>query len=211
MATQARPAMDETEQRLVERLRMGDAAALEALMERYGSRVYRLAHGITRNEADAEEVVQDVFLSLFSKIDLLEGRAALGTWIYRVAANAALIKHRGKRFELEVALEDMLPTFKADGHREGDRAWVLADWSNTPEKELLSSEARRALNRAMEALPDHYRAVLTLRDVEGLSSEEVAEVTGESVPTVKSRLHRALARLREVVRNGFPGLLAEGA
>ena len=189
--------VDQTETTLVERLRSGDAAALETLMERFGSRVYRLAHGITRNEADAEEVTQDVFLNLFRKIDSFEGRSALGTWIYRVAANQALIKRRGKRFELEVALEEQLPTFLADGHREGDRAWVLADWSRTPEEELLAGEAQAVLDRAIESLPDHYRAVLMLRDVEGLPNDEVAEALGESVATVKSRLHRARLALRE--------------
>lgn len=187
----------EAELKLVERLRGGDAAALETLMEHYGSRVYRLARGITRNEADAEEVAQDVFVNLFRKIETFQGRAALGSWIYRVTANAALIKRRGKRFELEVALEEQLPTFLEDGHRAGDRAWVLADWSRTPEEQMLSAETRAVLNRAIDELPDHYRAVLVLRDVEGLSNEEVAEALGESVPTVKSRLHRARMALRE--------------
>lgn len=174
-------------------------------MGRYGTRVYRLAYGITRSEADAEEVVQDVFLSLFRKIDSFEGRAALGSWIYRVTANAALIKHRGKRFEREVSLEEQLPTFLDDGHRAGDRAWVLADWSRTPEEELLTAETRAVLNRAIEALPDHYRAVLVLRDVEGLANEEVAEALDESVATVKSRLHRARMALREeLTRNLGP-------
>lgn len=189
----------ETETTLVERLRGGDAVALETLMERYAPRVYRLAYGITRNEADAEEVMQDVFLNVFRKIGAFKGRSALGTWIYRVAVNAALIKRRGKRFELEVALEEQLPTFLADGHREGDRAWVLADWSESPEEQLLSGETRAVLNRAIDALPGHYRAALVLRDVEGLSNEEVAEALGESVPTVKSRLHRARMALREQV------------
>lgn len=193
------PLAGPAESQLVDRLRAGDAGALEALMEQYAPRVYRLAYGITRNEADAEEVTQDVFLSLFRKIDTFQGRAALGTWIYRVAANAALIKHRGKRFELEVALEEQLPTFLDDGHRAGDRAWVLADWSDTPEERLLSVETRATLDRALGALPDHYRAVLVLRDVEGLSNEEVAEAVGESVATVKSRLHRARMALREEV------------
>lgn len=184
---------------LVERLKRGDAAALEALMERYASRVYRLAHGITRNAADAEEVSQDVFLNLFRKIGTFEGRAALGSWIYRVTANAALIKRRGKRFEVEVPLEDHLPTFKEDGHRDGDRAYVLADWSQSPEEELLSRETRGLLNRALDELPDHYRAVLVLADVEGLSNEEAAAALEESVASVKSRLHRARMTLRERV------------
>lgn len=188
---------DADEARLVERLRAGDPAALEPLMDRYASRVYRVAVGITRSDADAEEVVQDVFLSLFRKIGTFEGRSALGTWIYRVAANAALIKRRGKRAQVEVSLEADLPAFRADGHRDGDRDYVLADWSRSPEEELLSLETRTVLNAALDALPGHYRAVLVLRDVEELSNEEVADVLGESVSTVKSRLHRARMALRE--------------
>src|SRR6185295_4129276 len=102
------PERDTEEVKLVERLRVQDASALATLMERYAPRVYRLALGITRSHADAEEVVQDVFLTLFRKLDSFEGRAALGPWLSRVAANAALIKRRGKRAELEVHLEDYL-------------------------------------------------------------------------------------------------------
>lgn len=182
---------------LIERLRAGDVSALEPLMERYATLVYRVAYGITRNEADAEEVAQDVFLTLVRKIDTFEGRAALGTWIYRVAANAALIKRRGKRRELEVSLEEHLPTFLEDGHREGDRSFLLADWSPSPEVELLTGETRRILEQALDALPDHYRAVLVLRDVEELSNEAAAAALGESVASVKSRLHRARMALRE--------------
>jgi RNA polymerase sigma-70 factor, ECF subfamily len=189
----------DTEVMLLERLRAQDASVLEILMERYSPRIYRVALGITRSHGDAEEVVQDVFLTLFRKIDSFEGRAALGTWLYRVAANAALIKRRGKRTEVEVHLEDYLPTFKADGHREGDRALLLADWSGTPEHELLSGEARDIFEEGLALLPDHYRAILVLRDVEELSNEEVAEALGESVASVKSRLHRARMALREVL------------
>mgnify|MGYP003693951443 CR=1 FL=1 len=113
---------DISETVLVERLKNGDGAALELLMERYASRVFRIARGITRTDADAEEVVQDVFLTLARKIDSFEGRAAVGTWIYRVATNAALIKRRGKRAQLEVSLEENLPTFMQDGHREAREA-----------------------------------------------------------------------------------------
>ena len=189
----------ETEATLIDRLRGGDTAALEGLMEQFSPRIHRLAYGITRNEADAEEVVQDVFLSLFRKIGGFEGRAALGTWLYRVAVNAALIKRRGKRIELEVLLEDHLPTFREDGHRDGDRALLLADWSETPEEELLSNETRRAVRRMIANLPDRYRIVLLLRDMEGLSNEETAEILDDSVASVKSRLHRARMALREQV------------
>jgi len=189
----------ETDVALIDRVRGGDAAALEGLMERFAPRVHRLAYGILRNEADTEEVVQDVFLSLFRNIEGFEGRSALGTWIYRITVNAALIKRRGKRVELEVFLEDHLPTFREDGHREGDRAMLLADWSETPEDELLSNETRRAVRNMIAALPEHYRIVLVLRDMEGLSNEETAEILEDSVSSVKSRLHRARMALREQV------------
>jgi len=185
------------ETRLVDRLRGGDATALEGLMREYASRVYRLAFGITRNQGDAEEVVQDVFLTLATKSAMFEGRSAVGSWIYRITTNAALNKRRGKRHEVETSLEEHLPAFMADGHREGDRSFLLADWSQNPERELLSGEARRTLERALDALPDRYRAVLVLREVEELANEEVAELLGESVGSVKSRLHRARQALRE--------------
>src|SRR4029450_9996657 len=187
----------ELESALIKKLRAGDASALEALMSVHAARLPRLAYGITRNDADAEEVVQDVFLTLFRKIESFEGRAALGSWLYRVTTNAALIKHRGKRAQLEVSLEEQLPTYLADGHREGDRSFLLADWSETPEETLLNGEARKTFERALDRLPDHYRAVVVLREVEGLDNEEVAKILGESVPTVKSRLHRARMALRE--------------
>jgi RNA polymerase sigma-70 factor (ECF subfamily) len=193
----------ETEATLIDQLRGGDTVALEGLMEQFAPRAHRLAFGITRNEADAEEVVQDVFLSLFRNIDGFEGRAALGTWIYRITVNAALIKRRGKRVELEVLLEDHLPTFREDGHREGDRSLLLADWSETPEEELLSNESRRAVRRMIAGLPDHYRVVLLLRDLEELSNEETAEILNDSVASVKSRLHRARMALRERVTRSF--------
>ena len=198
----------ETDSELLDRLRGGDALALETLMARYSDRVYRLAYSVTRNEADAEEVMQDVFLTVFRKHDTFEGRSALGSWIYRVTMNAALNRRRGKRTELETALDALLPTFKADGHREGDGDWVLADWSRTPERELLSEESRVAVNRAIDNLPEHYRSVLVLRDVDGLTNEQVAEIMGGSIALVKSRLHRARMALREQLTRHYLGMPA---
>jgi RNA polymerase sigma-70 factor (ECF subfamily) len=204
-ATANRPTFDPTvglcghveDDDLVEGLRRADPAAIERLMARFGDRVFRVAYGVTRNAADAEEVAQDVLLAITQKISSFHGGAALWTWIYRIATNAALNKRRGKWRELEVPLEFDLPTWKPDGHREGDRAFLLADWSERPDEVLLSKEGRALLEAAFARLPDDYRAVVVLRDVEGLSNEEVAEVVGDSVPSVKSRLHRARAALRE--------------
>ena len=193
---------------LVARLRQGDATAVEPLMTRHAGRLYRVAYGITRNASDAEEVVQDAFVALVRKLDTFEGRSSVGTWLYRVAINGALIKGRGKRAAMEVPLEDYLPTFLEDGHREGDRTFLLADWSQSPEDSLAAGEARAALERALGALPEDYRAVLVVRDVEGLSNEEAAALLGESLGAVKSRLHRARMALREEVTRA---LLPSGA
>ena len=189
--------MSDVDAALFDRLRAGDGTALEPLMERFASRVYRVAHGITGNAPDAEEVVQDVFLTLFRKAASFEGRAALGTWLYRIAVNTALNKRRGKRAQVEEPIEDHLPRYTADGHREGDRSFLLADWSQMPDELLLSREGRGVIRTALECLPAHYRTVLVLRDVEELSSEEVSEIVGDSVASVKSRLHRARMALRE--------------
>jgi RNA polymerase sigma-70 factor (ECF subfamily) len=188
---------------LLAALGRGEPRALEGLAERYAARIYRLAFGVTRNQGDAEEVLQDVLLTLARKGASFEGRSALSSWIYRITTNAALNKRRGKRLEVESSLDELLPAFKPDGHRDGDRAFLIADWSRSPEEELLSGERRRMLERAIDTLPEHYRAVLVLRDVEGLSSEAVAELLDESVPSVKSRLHRARMVLRELLTRDF--------
>ena len=193
----------ETEAELFEGLRRGDPRALDGLMEAFGPRVYRLAYGVTRNAADAEEVVQDVFLTIFRRHDTFEGRSALGSWIYRVTMNAALNKRRGRPATRESSLEAHLPTFTGDGHRAGERSYLLMDWSATPEGELLATETRAILRRALDDLPDAYRAILVLRDVEGLTTEEVADITGESPAAVKSRLHRARTALRERVTHAL--------
>lgn len=193
-----------TESALIARLRGRDPGALEILMERHASRVFRVAFGITRNQADAEEVVQDVFLTLFEKIGAFEERAALDTWLYRVTTNAALSRRRGKRLEMEVSLEDQLPTFREDGRRAGERSFLLADWSGNAEDELLVGESHAHVHRAMDMLPPHYRAVVLLRDIEELSGEETAEILGEPVSSVKSRLHRARMALREQLTRVMP-------
>ena len=182
---------------LLASLRRGEAGALKTLAERHSPMIYRLAFGITRNQGDAEEVLQDVLLTLARRSASFEGRSALGSWIYRIATNTALNRRRGKRVELETSLEDLLPTFETDGHRAGDRTYLLADWSQNPEEELLAGERRRVLEQAIDSLPNHYRVVLVLRDVEDLSNEEVAAILEEPVSSVKSRLHRARMVLRE--------------
>lgn len=181
----------------------GEAAGLEALMDQYGGRVYRLALNITQNNGDAEEVVQDVFFAVFRKIDTFEGRSTIGSWLYRICRNTAINKRRGKRFALEISLEQLLQ-FHGGSVRAAKVACTVADWPQTPDQRLLTREARAVLNAALDALPDHYRAVVILRDVEGLRSADVAELLQESVPCVKARLHRARLILRARLASYFP-------
>ncbi len=184
---------------LVARLQAGDPAAFEDLVDRYGDKIYRLAAGITRNSADAEDVCQEVFLSVLRNVKAFEARSALGTWLYRIATNAALMKLRSRPAGSFAAWEDELPQFPPNG----SHAIPVADWSESPEGSLLEEEARSVLQEALAVLPPEYRTVVLLRDVEDLSAAETAETLGISVAAVKSRLHRARLFLRARVSGYF--------
>ena len=194
---------DDPELDVIRRAQGGDERAFEALVAEYQGVLYNLALRMTGSPEDAQEVSQDVLLNIVRKIGTFKGESALGSWIYRITMNTALNKRRGKRATVEVSLDAELPTYLADGHREGERAYLLADWSQTPEDEVLSGESRAVLARAIDNLPEHYRAVLILRDVESLSNEEVAAAVGDSVSSVKSRLHRARMVVREQLTRHF--------
>jgi len=179
---------------LLAALRRGDQAGAESLVARYGSRAYRLAMGITRNAQDAEEAVQDAFWSVVRKIDTFRGDSALGSWIYRIVANAAHQRLRARAHRSgEISLEDVLPTF----NEEGRHAEPIADWSACVADPALQAELRGALDAAIDALPAGYRALVVLRDVEGLSMAEVAEALGITVANAKVRTHRARLFLRK--------------
>jgi len=184
---------------LVERLKRGDEEAFAALLKRYQGKVYRLAMNMTRNAQDAEEATQDVFLAVYRKIGDFDGRAAFSTWLYRIATNAALMKLRARPAGQHLSVEEAGPAFGADGHH----ARPVADWSEVPEDRLLAAERRRVVQDAIAALPSDYKAVVALREIEGLSNQEVAEVVGATVLAVKSRLHRARLALRERLATYF--------
>jgi RNA polymerase sigma-70 factor, ECF subfamily len=189
-----------TDEELVARARTQDFGAFEQLVERYEDKVYRLAFRFVRNETEAKEIVQDTFLSIWRKLDTFKGDAQFGSWLYRVAANAALMRLRSQRRHPEVSTEelpvDFLDTY---GHlpAPGD------NWARRPDDELQSDELRRRIQSAVDDLPEIYRTVFLVRDVEGLSTEETAEVLGISVPTVKTRLHRARLALRQAIGQYF--------
>ena len=179
---------------LLEGLRRGDAAAPELLLDTYGDRVYRLAIRITGNEQDAEEVAQDALWTAARKIDSFKGASAFGSWVYRITANAAYQKLRGRRGRRnEVLWDDLQPAF--DEHRQ--HAEPVADWSGKVEEPALQTELRTVLTTAINDLPADYRTSFLMHDVEGLSNPEIAETLHLSLPAVKSRVHRSRLFLRE--------------
>ena len=178
---------------LVERLRRQEEGAADALVAAYGNRVYRLAIRITGNGSDAEEVVQDALWAAIRKIDTFRGTAAFGSWIYRITANAACQKRRRPQVErAEVAWDDLAPSFD----ELGQHVQPGLDWSPRLKDPALQAELRSVLAAAIEMLPEEYRAVLLLHDVEGLSSPEISEALQIKLGTIKSRAHRARLFLR---------------
>jgi RNA polymerase sigma-70 factor, ECF subfamily len=188
---------------LLAALREGTPDAAERLLAVYGDRVYRLAVSITGSAPDAEEVVQDALWTVIRKIDMFRGDSALGSWIYRIVANAAYQKLRSRSARrAEIPLDDVLPAFHETGHPE-----PMADWSAQLDDPSRTTELRLVLTSAIEALPADYRAALVLRDVDGLSNEEVAQVLGVSVAAVKSRAHRARLFVRQRLAATMPVLV----
>jgi RNA polymerase sigma-70 factor, ECF subfamily len=186
------PRRGESDHELVAALRDDDPAAAERLLERYGARAYRLAIGITRNVSDAEEVVQDALWSVVRNVERFRGDAALGSWIYRIVANAAFQKlRRTARHRTEIALDDVLPALHEDGH-----VATADDWSDRLDDPAIATDLRAALSAAIDELAPAYRAVLVMRDVEGLSIAEASAALGITVANTKTRLHRARLFLR---------------
>jgi len=179
---------------LLQALRDREPMAAERLVSRYGERAYRLARGITGNGQDAEEVVQDAFWTVVRKIDTFRGESAFGSWLYRIVANAAYQKLRGRQSRRgELSLDEVLPFFDEGGSHFAP----MADWSPRVDDPAIQAELRTALTSAIDELPAAYRAVLVLRDVEGRSNLEIATALGLSVPVVKTRVHRARLFLRK--------------
>lgn len=184
---------------LLERLRAGDEQAYVDLMQLAGGRMLAVARRFLRSDQDAEDAVQDAFLQAFKNLDRFEGNAKLTTWLHRITVNASLMKLRKKRRTHEVAMEDLLPSYEDDGHR--DR--LVPEWTETGADVVSTSETRAAVREAIDRLPDGYRNVLLLRDIEQLDTAETAELMGLSINATKTRLHRARQALRELLEPRF--------
>jgi len=184
---------DVTEQAIVQRLQVGDAEAFDTLFRRYFAKVYRQATHLVGTAAEAEEVVQEVFLAVYEKAHTFRGESTFATWLYRLTTNAALSRLRRRKRHPEVAIEDYLPQFREDGHH---LVRPVVDWSSDLEQGLAEAQMQQLLRQAIELLQPLDRAVLVLSDFEELPNREIGEALGLTVSAVKARLHRARLFLR---------------
>lgn len=176
---------------LVDQFKTGDISAFEEIVLRYEAKVMNLSLRFTRNQEDAEEVMQDVFTTVYRKIEGFRGQSAFSSWLYRIVVNAAFMKLRKKKQNHTVSIDDLAPAVK--------QYCMERDVSTTTHSYnfAVTHELQEVLQRAIDKLPDQYRAVFVLRDVDGLSNQETGEILDLSIPAVKSRLHRSRIMLRK--------------
>ena len=186
----------EDEGQLVSAAKAGDAAAFEELVNRYERKIFRLGMNITQNKEDAEDVMQEAFLKSFKNLDHFQGDSRFYTWLVRIAVNEALMKLR-KRRPNQVSIDEPLTNDDDSVFRE------IEDWGPSPEQRFAQTELNTILNEVIGELDPIFRVVFLLRDVEGVSTEETAQILGISVAAVKSRLLRARLKLRQKLNKYF--------
>jgi RNA polymerase sigma-70 factor (ECF subfamily) len=186
---------------LVARLKAGDPDAYEELVRTCGGRMLSVARRFLNDEEAARDAVQDAFLSAFRGIQRFDGEAQLSTWLHRIVVNAALMRIRSRQRRPEQSIEPLLPVFAEDGHH----ATSVVSWSVTGEHVLEQKETRALVRAAIAELPESYRAVLLLRDIEELSTREAADLVGISENALKLRLHRARQALATVIKRRLTG------
>jgi RNA polymerase sigma-70 factor (ECF subfamily) len=191
------------DQDLLNRLQAGDERAIAELADTYGTKIYQLAFRYLRNKEDAEEVTQDVLLKVYRKVDAFRGDAALSSWIYRITFNAAMSRLRTVRYQRS---QDEARQAEVDGEQQPAARIDVADWSNMADEQVLRSQLRRRVLRAILALPAIYRAPVVLRDLQGMSTEEASAMLKVKDQTLKSRLHRGRLILRKQLADFAGGL-----
>jgi RNA polymerase sigma-70 factor (ECF subfamily) len=186
-----------SEMALVQAAKKGDLEAFSELVKRYDRNVFRIAQHITHNEEDAQDVVQDAFLKAYQNLEQFQGASKFYTWLVRIAVNEALMRLRKRKSDRTVSIDEDVMT------EEGSMPREVADWAPNPEQLYGTSELGDILKKTIQGLPPGFRTVFVLRDVEGLSTEETAEMLGLSIPAVKSRLLRARLQLRDRLSKFF--------
>ncbi len=197
------PDDERAERALLARMRAGDDDAFAELVHTHGGRMLAVAKRVTRSDGDAEDVVQEAFLSAFRALDRFDGRSRLSTWLHRIVVNAALMRLRSRAARPEQPIEALLPEFEA-----GEHVRPPARWAPTPADEAARSERREALWQALERLPAAYREVVVLRDLEGMESKAVAEQLGVADALVRQRLHRGRQALVKLLGPAMEALSA---
>jgi RNA polymerase sigma-70 factor (ECF subfamily) len=187
---------------LVAALKQRDPLAFERLLAQHGAMLYRVAARFMGQREEAEEVVQETLLTVFEKIHTFDEKAALSTWLYRIVVNTALMRLRSKARAHEAAMEPIGPAFTAAGEMARD----VAEWDLSPEDALLRHEALTVLRQGVDRLPEAYRTVYVLAEIEGLPHQEIATMLELSPGAVKVRLHRARIALREALAGYFRGI-----
>jgi len=182
------------ESKLVELAKSGDRQALAQLVKNNEQTVYNFSFKICRDRDKAEHTMQETFLSMIKSLHQFDGNSKLSTWLYRIVSNHCLMLARKDKSKTFVSIDN-------DDELYEDK--YTADWSNIPNQNIENVELKKILDEAIDKLSPEYRIVFLLRDVEGLSTEETAELTELSVPAVKSRLHRARAFLRKELNEAF--------
>lgn len=185
-----------SETELLARLRGGDETAYEELVRNETRHLLAVARRLLRNEEDAQDAVQQAFLSAFQALPAFNGRSRLTTWLHRIVTNAALMKLRTRGRQPEGSIEDLLPRFHEDGHH----VEQFSEWALPADAKMLRRETRAQVRAAIDELPESYRTVLVLRDFEELSTEETAQALGVNPNTVKIRLHRARQALLKLLK-----------
>jgi RNA polymerase sigma-70 factor (ECF subfamily) len=185
---------------LLERAKQGDQTALAEIVAAHQNRVYHVALRMCGNVEDAEETLQETFLNALRALPRFEGRSQFATWLYRIASNACLSRRRRGASQPETLSVDEA---EEAGGEDNFTPQFFIDWSHAPEDELLTAELQAVMAEAIQQLPPNLRIVFIWRDLEGLSTEETAEVLGVSEGTVKVRLHRARLKLRELLSGYF--------
>jgi RNA polymerase sigma-70 factor (ECF subfamily) len=189
------------EELLVRGLRAGDASSYEKLVRTYAGRMLAVARRLLGNDEDAQDALQDAFVSAFRAIEKFSGQARIGTWLHRIVVNAALMKLRRRKSRPEQPIETLLPGFLPDGHA----ARPAAEWRQTAHEALQQSETRAFVRECIAQLPETYRVVLQLRDIDELDTEETASLLGIQPNAVKTRLHRARQALRTLLDQRLRG------
>ena len=178
---------------VIERLKSGDQGALETIFNLYSVKLYNIALRILGEPADTEEIIQDVFWTVYRKAKSFQGNSQFSTWLYRLTVNAALGKIRRRKNNKEVDYEEYLPKFQTDGHHS---VRPVVDWSDNLDEQYSKHELQEVLGKALNELKPLDKSVVVLSDLEGLSDKEIAVSLGLSVSAVKTRLHRARLFLR---------------